>query len=223
MEIFDIKPMRPLILAVAAKMDAKETAKSFGFLTSLGVRLLVASTTRSGSVSTPLANTAKKVYDGSIKSASDLKKALGSITPSDTEFRGAFAITRVSTATFARYYLRALEMTAKGEKEPWYGPLEDTAIINLEHVLPKKPEGKWPRFSDDDVTNYVNRLGNLALMQTSKNSNLRSADFATKKQVYADSPYVLTSQIAELEDWTPGAITSRQSKMAELSVKTWPI
>jgi hypothetical protein len=34
-------------------------------------------------------------------------------------------------------------------------------------------------------------------MRARDNSNLRSDSFEDKKEVYADSPYVLTSQIAE--------------------------
>ena len=42
--------MRPLILAVAHKMDRREAAGTFKFLIALGVRLIIESSTRSGSV-----------------------------------------------------------------------------------------------------------------------------------------------------------------------------
>ena len=58
-------------------------------------------------------------------------------------------------------------------------------------------EGNWPTFTDDEVKQLATRLGNLALMRARDNSNLRSDSFEDKKEVYADSPYVLTSQIAE--------------------------
>ena len=221
--VFDIKPMRPLIMAISAKMDTKETAKSFEFLTSLGIRLLIATTIRSGSISSPLASTASKVYEGTISTAAGLAETLSAITPSDAEFKEAFSTARVSNSIFARYYLRSMEMTAKEEKEPWYGPIEDSALINLAHVLPRKPEGNWPQFSDDESSLYNHRLGNLALIQASTNSDLKSADFAPKQTVYAGSPYVLTSQIAELDNRAPAAITDRQKKLAELALKTWPI
>ena len=220
--VFDIKPMRPLIMAISARMDIKETARAFEFLTSLGIRLLIATTIRSGSISSPLASTATKVYEGTIDSTAGLQTALRTITPSDTEFKEAFSKARVSNAKFARYYLRSLEMTAQGETEPWYGPIEDSALINLEHILPRKPEGNWPQFSDDETALYNQRLGNLALLQASTNADLRSADFTTNRTIYAESPYVLTSQIAELDSWTTATITDRQERLAELAVKTWP-
>ena len=114
-------------------------------------------------------------------------------------------------------------MTAKGEAEPWFVLHEDRQIINLEHVLPKKPEEHWPEFSEDDVARLATRAGNLALLRVSDNSDLKSLGFDEKKQIYADSPYLLTNMIAESDGWSEAAIEKRQQKLAELAVKTWPL
>ena len=221
--LFNIKPMRPLVLAVAAKMDGKQTALSFRFLVALGVRLIIASSTRSGSVEVSLAESARRVYEGAISSARQLGAELASLTPTDSEFRTALEAAKVSNAKLARYYLRSLETTAKCEAEPWFVPQGDTQVINLEHVLPKAPEQNWPVFSEDELGQFTTRLGNLALLQASKNSDLKSQSFVDKKKVYAESPYLLTSQIAAVEDWNADAINDRQKMMAELGVKTWPV
>jgi hypothetical protein len=220
--LFNIRPLRPLILAVAAKMDQNEAARAFSFLVSLGVRLIVASSTRSGSVEIPLADAAKAVYDGQIATAHDLKAFLAALTPSDSVFRNAFAIARVSNARVARYYLRSLESAAQNEAEPWFIPQNDTAVINLEHVLPRKPEGNWPQFSDDDVKRLTTRLGNQALMLASQNRDIRSGNFATKKPVFAGSPYILTSEIAAVDDWSEQAIDDRQQRLSVLAIQAWP-
>jgi hypothetical protein len=224
-EVFNllgIRPMRPLILAVAARLSKKETTRAYKLMISIGVRLLIASSTRSGSVEIPLANAARDVSEGTIETAAQLKDALVTLTPTDQEFRSAFEHARVSNARLARYYLRSLEMTAKSESQPWFVPQNDGQVINLEHVLPKKPEGDWSTFSEDDARQKTTRLGNLALLRASDNSDLKSKTFADKKPIYAGSPYVLTSQIADLEQWTPGTIDARQKQLAKLAVKTWP-
>jgi hypothetical protein len=220
--LFNIRPMRPLILAVAAQMDQKEASRSFQFLVALGVRLLIASSTRTASVEIPLATTAKGVFDGSIDSAQDLKDALAPLTPTDQEFRSAFETTRVSNARLARYYLRSLEMSAKGESEPWYIPQNDQQVINLEHVLPRKPEENWPDWTEEDVRLHATRLGNLALLRASDNSNLKSEPFSEKRKVYATTPYVLTNQLGDLTEWTPATLAERQKQPAQLAAKTWP-
>jgi hypothetical protein len=101
--------------------------------------------------------------------------------------------------------------------------MDDRSVINLEHVLPKKPEGNWPQFNADEVQLYSTRLGNLALLRASENSDLHSASFQDKKLILAASPYLLTSQIAEAEDWTPESIIQRQKTLAQLALRTWPV
>lgn len=220
--LLDIKPMRALLLAIAAKMNPKETTGSFVYLVSLGVRLLFAATIRSGSVETPLSNAARDVYEGKITTAKQLRDQLASLMPSDPQFSEAFERARSSTAKLARYYLRSLERAAKGEPHPEFIPEEDPKVITLEHVLPLNPEDNWPVFTNDDVQQYAKRLGNLVLLRVGDNSGLKSAGFAEKKKVYADSAYELTSQVAQADEWTTNAISERQKTLAALALKTWP-
>jgi hypothetical protein len=203
-------------------MDQRETSLSFEFLVTLGVRLVIASNTRSGSVEIPLAEAAKAVFEGTIETAAELESGLAGLIPTDTEFRTAFETAKVSNARLARYYLRSLEMSAKDESEPWFIPQDDQQVINLEHVLPRRPEDNWPGFNDDDLRQHTTRLGNLALLRASDNSDFKSLPFEEKKQTYAASPYVLTSQIGDVDQWTPEAIADRQRQLASLALKTWP-
>ena len=198
-------------------------AASFRFAVALGVRLLGTIPTRSGAVEAPLAEAAKDVYKGGVKSTQDLKKKLNGVTPSDEEFRAAFEIARVSKAELARYYLRSLERAANREPEPWYMPVEDRSIITLEHVLPKAPEDRWPQFGEDEAAGYVNRLGNQALLRASDNSRAGNAGFADKRPLYRESPYRLTQMVADAEDWTPAEVVARQKRLAELAIAAWPI
>jgi hypothetical protein len=214
--------MRPVLLAIAARFAQKETASAFQFLVSLGVRLLIASTTRSGSVEQPLAFAAHDVFSGKITTPDDLKKRLAEITPSDEAFRIEFETAKVSKAQLARYYLRSLEMAAKGESEAWFMPTDDRSVINLQHVLPKKPDGNWPQFSDEEVSVWVNRLGNQALMRASDNADMKSTTFEAKKSTFAASPYVLTSQVADLDRWDAEAVAVRQKALAHLAIGAWP-
>ena len=116
-----------------------------------------------------------------------------------------------------------MELSAKHEREPWHIPNDDRSEINLEHVLPEKPEGNWPRFSDDAVRLYYKRIGNLCLLRAIDNSTAKSASFATKAPFYAKTPYELTKQIASATDWTVAEIADRQKTLARIAVKTWPI
>lgn len=223
LNLIDIRPMRPLLLAVTAKVDTKQATPALNFLISLGVRLMIASSTRSSSVELPLADAAKSVFEGKIATATKLREALKDLTPANEQFRTELERARVSNAKLARYYLRSLQTTANNEPEPWFVPQGDQQVINLEHVLPKKPEANWPGFNQEKADQLATKLGNLALMRASDNANLRSMSFADKKPVYAASPYSLTSQIAEMDEWTEREIETRQRKLAEFAVRAWPI
>ena len=223
LNLLNIRPIRALLLAITAQFSSEESEQAFQFAVSLGVRLLIARSTRSSSVELPLAAAASSIFHGNIDSSRDLRKRLRSITPTDQEFRSDFESARVSKTKLSRYYLRSLEMAEAGESEPWFLPTEDRSVINLEHVLPKRSEGNWPQFSDDEAAMYTNRLGNQVLMRASDNSDLRSGGFSTKKGRYGESPYHLTSQLVDLIDWSVTAITDRQKCLANLALKAWPI
>ncbi len=222
LNLFNIIPMRPLLMAVAEKFGEKEADAAFTFCVSFGVRLMIANSTRTGSVEEGIAATAHKVYIGQITTNDALIADLKSITPTDTQFKTVCENATVSNRKIARYYLRALEMTAKGETEPWHIPNDDQSVINLEHILPEKTMGNWPQFSEDEVKIYRNRLGNLALLRSSENSGLQSDGFPTKKIIYAACPYLLTSQVANEAQWTVSEILARQKTLADLAVRTWP-
>jgi hypothetical protein len=222
LNLLNIRPLRPLVLAVAARFPPRDAVAAFEFLIALGVRVLIAASTRSGSVETPLANAARAVYAGEIARPQALTRALGAMTPSDREFEVAFATARVSNSRMARYYLRSLELAAIGEAAPWFIPQHDPAVVNLEHVLPRKPNGGWPAFNDDEVRQKVNRLGNLTLMRAVDNADLKSASFREKRAAYEASPYVLTSEIAAHDEWTPADVDARQERLAALAVRVWP-
>lgn len=220
----NVRLMRPLMLAVAARFKPKELAAAFEKFVRWETRFLIAANTRTGGeIELPMSYAAKKVYDGEITTAKALAAELVSKVPNNEEFRMAFASAAVTKASLARYYLRAMERYAKEEGDPFYIVNDDQATINLEHILPKNPEGKWPGFEADKAQQYSRRLGNQVLLKASANSILKSSDFATKKKVYAATPYILTSQVAEYQDWGPDQIKGRQERLADLALKTWPL
>jgi len=223
LDLLDARAIRPLLLAAVSRFSRKEWAATFRFTVALSVRLVVAPAPHGASAEMPLAQVANLVYRREIETVDSLKKKLNGIIPSDEEFRAAFETARVPRANLARYYLRSLERAENEESEPWYVPNEDSSIINLEHILPKKPEGNWPQFSDDEAAMYVNRLGNQALLRASDNSDVGNAGFADKRFLYEKSPYRLTKMIADATDWTPEQVIARQKRLAALALTAWPI
>lgn len=227
MNLLNIRPMRPLMLAVASRFSPKEANDAFRMFISWGVRLFIAGSTRSESVAEPIAQAAHRVFSAQVKqpitTAAALKKELANIIPVDEQFKQAFELATVSKATLARYYLRSLEMAAKNEPTPWFIPNDDKETINLEHILPERRDNNWPKFDEETARIYVKRIGNLALLLAKNNSDLRSADFQSKKKLYKDSPYELTRQLSTVSEWDGKQISVRQKGLAELALRAWPL
>ncbi len=219
---FDLKPSRPLVFALALKFSPNEFDKALSLLVSVSVRLVVASRTRSGVNEQTFANAALNVYEGKITNTNELKKALANVIVSDLDFRKEFQAARVTKADLARYYLRTLENANAGDKEPWFIVNDDSAIINLEHVLPQNPVDGWPLEADVRKL-YTKRLGNLCLLQKSGNEAIGNKIYREKKKSLFESPLKMTSMIAEYSTWGPDQIEERQTKLADIAVKAWPI
>lgn len=219
----NIKGLRPLMLAVAAQFSKKEAAEAFRMFISWSVRFIIMSNTSRGSIDEVLAAVAHSVFTGDITTAQAIKKNVVEMIPIDEEFHKASEIATDSKSTLARYYLRSLEMAAKGEATPWFIPNDDQTIIDLEHILPEEPGDNWPQFTEDDVKTYSRRIGNLALLLAKTNSDLKSSKFEPKKAAYKDSPYELTRMVARERRWTKDEIVAGQKRLSDYTLKAWPL
>jgi hypothetical protein len=218
-----MKAMRPLMLSLTRTMPRKEADRAFRLLVDLVVRYLIVGGSRTGTAEQGLAGAAKNVSEGKITTAKSLLKELARLAPTDAEFQDQFKIATVSQARLARYYLRSLELQKRGSAAPAFVPNDSEDVINLEHVLPKKREGNWPQFTDEEADAFLNRIGNLALLRAKDNANQKSAGFSAKRVLYAASEFGLTKQVGRAKEWNTTAISDRQEQLAALAVETWPL
>jgi len=220
-EFLKVRQIRPLMFAVARHFDPNEVDKAFKLFVSWSVRFLIFGG-RGGMLDTQYSIRAKEVGTGQITTARELREAMKTYVPSDREFETAFASARVSRVYLARYYLRALENTAKQLSQPEYVANDSVADITLEHIMPLTAGDDWD--VDDDLAEATQKfLGNMVLLRASQNRELGNMSFDEKKSVYKRSGYELTRQVAEYEKWTQDEIKSRQTLLAGLAVKTWSL
>jgi len=215
-------PLRPLMLAVARKFSPKEAELAFRMFVRWTVRFLISGGMRSGVTEESYAECAQKVTQGEITTAKLLLQAMRATLPSDKEFEAAFAVARVSQNYLARYYLRSLEMKVKGASEPEWIPNDDV-VINLEHILPENPDQNWPDIDPETAAAYYKRVGNLVLLQATKNSLIGNGMFSDKRSVLKSSAYELTKEAGKASKWGPKEINARQHRLAKLAVETWPL
>jgi hypothetical protein len=219
--IIGVTQVRPLMLSIARHFDQPNTASAFRLMVSWSVRFLVEGE-RGGKLDDGYARFANEIHVRKIKTSIDLYNAAKTFVPSDAQFKDTFTRSRVGTAKLARYYLRSLELTMQNNKEPEFIPNQDSAI-NLEHVMPQRESPDWPHVTPQDIETHASRLGNMVLLQATKNNQLGSKAFDVKKRIFKDSPYILTAQIADKTSWGTKEIEERQNILAEYAAKTWPI
>lgn len=218
---FGLEQYRPLLLSVIKKFNKAEVVKSLKLIISWLIRNLITGSMGGGTLEQAYASKAKEVFNGKIKKTLELQKSLKGLIPEDTVFKDRFRIATLSKHKYARYYLKAIENYHRGEDNPELLVNTNPDSVNLEHILPEKPNRNWPDFTEDDINSYVKRIGNLTLMKTKENSEFKNSSFTVKKKRYKESEIWVTSTIANYDDWTIESIKKRQNELAELAIKTW--
>jgi hypothetical protein len=216
-----VEQIRPLMFAVARHFSVNEAKKAFRLFVYWSVRFLIVGG-RGGLLDRNYSLRAQDVSNQTIKNSAQLTAALD-IIPSDALFEAAFAEARISQDFIARYLLRALEMKAKGGSEPENIPNDEENVINVEHILPEHPGTHWPSFDKETASALYKRLGNMVLMQASKNTLIGNSAFSLKKKALQDSAFFLTNEVAKESKWEVKQIKDRQARLAKLAVETWPI
>lgn len=104
-------------------------------------------------------------------------------------------------------------------------------IITVEHVLPQTPapESNWCKtFSEEQRLQWTHRIGNLLLLNRTKNSEAQNFDFELKKTKYFTSRngaavFALTTQVLGVDDWTPEVVEQRQKDLVNRLCDEWEL
>jgi hypothetical protein len=215
--------IRPLLLAILQQFDGTEVKKSFRLMVSWGVRFLISGGLGGGTLERHYCERAVEIRKKSITKTSQLRDTMIDVVPSDREFEESFATATVSKSTLARYYLTVLENQARGQSNPELVPNPNEEIVNLEHVIPLTPGPQWDGLTEDIAKTFNKRIGNLALLQSKMNTKAGNSSFKDKKILYAQSDFMLTSEIASSPQWGPKEVTDRQERLAALAVAAWSL
>ena len=221
----NLERYRPLLLAALSKFSSSEVQRLVKAIVSWSIRGLAGGRFNGGVAEAAFCTVAKEIAEGRITTADGVlaDSRMDSLIPSDAEFERDFAEWRLSKGSLARYILRSLELEERGESEPELVVNSDVDQVNLEHVLPKSPRSNdWPQFAPDEQKLYVDRIGNLALLQKGPNGRIGNKAWIDKKTVLKASTLRLTSSIADYPDWSKETIIDRQAKFARKAIAVWP-
>jgi len=221
--ILQLEQIRPLLLAVIRHFPPKEATLAFKLFLSWSVRFLIAGGGGAGVLDRHYGLRAKEITEGEVKTAAALSEKMKGIVRTDAEFVEGLRRARVSKKHLARYYLRALELSKVGAKDADLGGvLEDTAVYNLEHIIPLSPNEKW-NLPDEIVQGYSKRLGNMTLLDPTENMDSGNKSFEEKLLIFKASPLLITQEIAKNQKWGPDEIDARQAVMAATALDIWKL
>lgn len=216
--------VRPLLLSILSSMPKAEVERVLRNLTSWGTRIVIAGTVGGGQIERYYSDAAVAVRKGELNSSEKLLEALQPVIPNDAVFRNAFSNMRIIKNSQARYFLYALEKYFRGDFEPELVLNEEAKEVNLEHILPQRPnKGEWGAFDADEATAYAYRLGNMTLLRRIDNQKLDNGEWPEKRAILAKSELKLNAAICEIEEWDKDVITTRQIHMADSALKVWPL
>lgn len=151
---------------------------------------------------------------------------LAAAMPTREEFLASFNHKRMGTQYVARYTLRRIEAVLR-TSEVVLGP---ATKVHIEHVMPQNLSRPWLEFLGDDAREshgeYVNRWGNLTLLDEKINRSARDAAFAEKVQIYTgengkESMIRMTQLLGKEQEWGPKQIENRQKWLALIAEQLW--
>ncbi|WP_213931736.1 DUF262 domain-containing protein [Rhodococcus sp. B50] len=105
----------------------------------------------------------------------------------------------------------------------------DHPRISVEHVLPQNPKvgSDWMKwFTPAQREFWTHRLGNLVLLNRTKNASAGNYDFDRKKTQYFTTKYgvasfAITTQVLQQKKWTADILEERQEELVGLLTKAW--
>lgn len=221
--VLKMERIRPLLLSIIKFFSPKEATRAIRFLEAAAVRLIIAGG-RAGTVEQEFVRTALGIRTKEIRNTNELADSL-KIVPTDPIFESSFNLYRVSNPRLARYLLMKLDGVDDPDPDRIINP--DEKQITLEHILPQNDREHWRHMSPDEADSLCRRVGNLALMRQKFNNAVQGNDYAYKAPFLAKTESVrLTSEIPKLWPppvWERQQIEERQSRLAKLALKAWPL
>lgn len=223
--LFRVRQMTPLLFTAYEHFDSTRFQSVLRAVTVFLFRYNVISDLNTNALEPVFHQAAKAVQDKSATSPAQVWTYLRRVYVDDAKFEQDVSLLSVETSKqskrLAKYILARLEADTSGIEIDF-----ETDPGSIEHVLPENPSSDWDEwFSPEQQDAYLNRLGNLTLLEINKNRDLGNANFEEKVTAYPTSAYRLTQAIAELAptEWTPALIAERQRRMARRAVQVWRV
>jgi uncharacterized protein with ParB-like and HNH nuclease domain len=213
--LFKVTQFRPVALAAMDKLSPDIISKVLRMLMIISFRYTVVSSLGTGNLEKIYAGAALAISQGNASSVKDVFEKLRPAYVNDDSFANDFTQKKFSKAGIARYILA--EINDHLEKDPEHIAAERLGRLTLEHIMPKNPDKNWhgsiPK--DTEVSDYVELIGNLTLLEKGKNRGIGNLSFAEKQtNAFSTSTLAINQELRRLSGWDADSIETRSKKYA---------
>ncbi|MBG0741316.1 DUF262 domain-containing protein [Paeniglutamicibacter antarcticus] len=215
---FGFEASFPVLIAAFQTWKKVDAAKLLVKVAKWSVRAQFAGRLGGGVAEDAFGETAARISDKTVTNQTGARDLLGRIIPPDSEFILAFTTYGDISVSRAKYLLAMLEKASDekaGRPEralEWY-----SRNVTIEHILPQSVQNST---ADPSV---INQIGNLALLEKKLNHQAGSKPFINKRELYEQSQYVLTKDLAAKQDWNAASVSDRTVLLSELACRSWPM
>lgn len=222
--LFRVGQMTPLLFAAFEKFSSTNFTSILRLVSVIAFRYTVVSGQNTNALEPEYHKAARAILDGKANAPIQIFNLLKpALYVEDEVFRENFVRLVIRTngqrKKLAKYILAKLESHISGR---YVDSESDPGTI--EHILPENPVHEWDTFIPRDRwEETIYRLGNLTLLELSKNRAIGNEIYAEKQKVYVTSNYDTTRKIAEdaPEEWTLEHINKRQAYFASIATHLW--
>lgn len=163
-----------------------------------------------------------------------------------------FAFAELTQSRIQKYRMRYIlaKLTQYVEQQAWNNPAHKSldqyiaSTVDIEHILPQNPTASVKEAFDkkDQYDEYVEKLGNLTLLEKTINTSVSNETYDKKLPGYRQSAFLLTKSLAEkpqvgvntslnravrdlqaFSEWNSESILFRQKMLATLARSVWRI
>ena len=220
--LFRVSQFRPLALAVMEGGTPEQVTKMLWQMVVISFRYTMVSSLNANELERIYSDAALSIRKNSTRNPQAIFKLIKDVYIEDKRFVEDFATRSFAKSQIARYVL--IELNNSIERDEAKGAKGDA--VSLEHILPKNPSGSWAAAlrSADDPDEWVERIGNLTLLEKRVNRKLGNKDFATKKSKgYGLSELPINAEVVTRRNWTWREIQARSNALARIAGDVWKI
>ncbi len=222
LRLFGVRQHMPLVFAAWETMGADDFTRVLKLLCVLSVRYTVIGSLNTNELEPVYHRAAKALLDGTIRMPAEVFALLRSIYVDDEKFVRDFSHREMDTTRrkkVVKYLLCELESDASGTRHDW-----ESDPGTIEHILPENPSAQWDEsFNPDRQKDFIYRLGNLVLLESSINRQCQNRSFENKRSQFEQSLYVSAKALGQADqaDWSPATLALRQECMARRAAHVW--